>query len=273
MINKALIATTAFVFISIWDDPGELVLVSLGRTPDLGVFKRQKPLAAQPRAWEGGLEICCQGLRTPLHITHGQLQDHKRVPVTAAELFGPYNPLCCCSQGGSPALRLHAGTGCNSSRAEELQQGCGCRLGRFALAFRRSSQSITVIRQGGCSQFQCDGKAPLLSGLLSCTVCGLGNDMQALFLVKNFTAPEVFIKVDISKGKQVLGVMEKDCMPLFFSSVSRQACISVVSAFPSSSTKTAVVQGLESESRSNLNPLTTKTFLTGQVLLNLVSCD
>ena len=49
MINKALIATTAFVFISIWDDP-ELVLVSLGRTPDLGVFRRQKPLAAQPRA-------------------------------------------------------------------------------------------------------------------------------------------------------------------------------------------------------------------------------
>lgn len=50
MINKALIATTAFVFISIWDDPGEVVLVSLGRTPDLGVFRRQKPLAVQPRA-------------------------------------------------------------------------------------------------------------------------------------------------------------------------------------------------------------------------------
>lgn len=97
--------------------------------------------------------------------------------------------------------------------------------------------------------------------------------MQALFLVKNFTAPEVFIKVDISKGKQVLGVMEKDCMPLFFPSVPRQACILVVSAFPSRSTKNAVVQGLESESRSNLNPLTTKSFLTGQVLLNLVSCD
>lgn len=49
MINKALIAATVFVFISIWDDPGELILVSLGRTPDLGVFRRQKPLAAQPK--------------------------------------------------------------------------------------------------------------------------------------------------------------------------------------------------------------------------------
>lgn len=53
MINKALIATTAFVFISIWDDPGEFVLVSLGRTPDLGLFRREKLLAVQPRAREG----------------------------------------------------------------------------------------------------------------------------------------------------------------------------------------------------------------------------
>lgn len=50
VINKALIATTALVLVSIWDDPGELQPVSLGRAPDPGVSRRQKPLAAQPRA-------------------------------------------------------------------------------------------------------------------------------------------------------------------------------------------------------------------------------
>lgn len=110
------------------------------------------------------------------------------------------------------------------------------------------------------------------SAVLSVLCLGLGNDMQALFLLKNFTAPEMFIKVDISKGKQVLEVMEKDRMPAFSSSAPRQACVLAVSAFPSSSTKNAVVQGLESKSRSNLNPLATKSFSTRQVLLNLVSC-
>lgn len=49
MIIKALTATTALVLVSVWDDPGELQPVSLGRT-DPGVSRRQKLLAAQPRA-------------------------------------------------------------------------------------------------------------------------------------------------------------------------------------------------------------------------------
>lgn len=187
-----------------------------------------------------------------------------------------YSPLCCCSQGGSPALRLHAGTSCNSSCAGELQQGWGCRLweglhwhSRDCPGALPTSDRVAAATSSAMGRHLC---SLAVSAVLSVLCLGLGNDMQALFLLKNFTAPEMFIKVDISKGKQVLGVMEKGCMPLF-SSAPRQACVLVASAFPISSTKNAVVQGLESKSRSNLNPLTTKSFLTGQVLLNLVSCD
>lgn len=114
--------------------------------------------------------------------------------------------------------------------------------------------------------------SPAFSAVPSVLCLGLENDMQALLLLKNFTAPEVFIEADISKGKQVRGAMAKDRMPPF-SSVPRRARILVVSAFPISSTKDTIVQDLESKSRSNLNPLRTESFLIGQVLLNLVSCD
>ena len=166
-------------------------------------------------------------MRSPLHITCWQLQDHKHVPVTAAELFGPYIPLCCCSQGGSPAPRLRAGTSCNSSCAKELQQGCGCRLAGFALAFwglskaSPSSGGVAAATSSAMGRHLC---SPAFSAVLSVLCLGLGNDMQALFLLKNFAAPEMFIKVDISKGKQVLEVMEKERMPAFSSSAPRQAC-------------------------------------------------
>lgn len=48
--------------------------------------------------------------------------------------------------------------------------------------------------------------------------------MQALFLLKNLPAPEISIKVGISKGDQVLGVTEKDCMPLVLSSPDKCVC-------------------------------------------------
>lgn len=126
------------------------------------------------------------GLRSPLDITHRQLQHHKHVPVTAVELFGLYKHVCCCSQG-SPALRLHAGITCHSRCAEELQQGWVCRLGGFALVLLGLSHGIASIRQGGCSSSQSDVKhlcSLAFSAVLSELCLGLGNDMQALFLSK-----------------------------------------------------------------------------------------
>lgn len=78
--------------------------------------------------------------------------------------------------------------------------------------------------------------------------------MQAFFLPKNITAPGVFIKVGISKCKEMLEVREKDCVPLFSSAPDKH----VVITFPISSTKNTVAQSSESESRTNLNPLITK---------------
>ena len=139
-----------------------LTLVSLG----------DKPLTVQPRAWEGAGNRL-RGLEKPpapypLIPARSQIWSCDSCWVVWA-----HNPLCCCTQGCSPAPRMCAGTSCNSSCAVKLQQGWGCRLGGFVLALWGLSQSIAIIGQGGCSHFQCDGEAPLPCGRLSHTVCAV----------------------------------------------------------------------------------------------------
>lgn len=98
-----------------------------------------------------------------------------------------------------------------------------------------------IIRQGVSTM----GKH-LCSLASSATLSVLGDDRQELFLLKNFTEPEMLIRSLIFYRHEMLGVVKKDHLPLF-SSVPRQACALLGSTFSGGSTEITVKQGLESK--------------------------
>lgn len=140
------------------------------------------------------------------------------------------------------------------------------------------SQSIAVISAG---EFSVMGRHLCSLAVPSVLCFGQGNIMQALFSAKQNkqTKKKKSLKISVA-AKWVLLEASK-----FLESWEGTAChcslpfccqtstYLTASAFPISSTKNTVTQGLESKSRNNLNPLTTMSFLTGSIVLKLVRCD
>lgn len=153
-----------------------LCFVSLGRSPDLGVFRRQKPLAEHPRAWEGTL---ARAWETPCTLPTDSRWTTNAFLCQLLSCSGPITPCAAfpreAAQPGDQELALAATPAVqkSSNRAmgadwkglHWLSGGCPR---AWSLSDRVAAATSSVIGRCLCSLAS--------SAVLSVLCLGLGND-------------------------------------------------------------------------------------------------